>query len=270
VVPIIAVPYMGETGRRLSQEAGVSWIDLSGNAWIDAPGRHVRIEGRPNRFAARGRPANVFAPTSSKLVRVLLMEPHRAFSQPELADASGVDKGRVSRLVRRLEAMSLVERVDRKVRVKDPFLMLDAWREAYDFDRHHITRGVVGGRDADEVMRRVAKTLKEWSVRYAVTGLAGAWLIRRFAMFRTVTVLLREPVDPELLADLRFQEEPRGANVWLAVPSDDGPFMGQRTLDGISCAHALQVYLDLKAQPERAAEAAADLRPHLFPASPRG
>jgi predicted transcriptional regulator len=198
------------------------------------------------------------------------MEPHRAFSQPELADASGVDKGRVSRLVRRLEAMSLVERVDRKVRVKDPFLMLDAWREAYDFDHHHITRGVVGGRDADEVMRRVAKTLKEWSVRYAVTGLAGAWLIRRFAMFRTVTVLLREPVDPELLADLRFQEEPRGANVWLAVPSDDGPFMGQRTLDGISCAHALQVYLDLKAQPERAAEAAADLRPHLFPASPRG
>jgi hypothetical protein len=46
--------------------------------------------------------------------------------------------------------------------------------------------------------------------------------------------------------------------------------MGQRTLDGIACAHPLQVYLDLKAQPERASDAAADLRPHLFPARKRG
>jgi MarR family/Transcriptional regulator, AbiEi antitoxin, Type IV TA system len=270
VVPIVAVPYMGETGRRLSQEAGVSWIDLSGNAWIDAPGRHVRIEGRPNRFAVRGRPANVFAPTSSKVVRVLLMEPQRAFTQSELADASGVDKGRVSRLVRRLEAMSLVELHERRIRIVDPVLTVDAWREAYDFGRHHITKGIVGGRSADDVLRRVAKTLRQRRIRHAATGLAGAWLVRRFAMFRTVTFLVQQPVDAELLAELRFQEEPRGANVWLAVPRDDGPFMGQRTLDGISCAHSLQVYLDLKAQPERAGDAAANLRAHLFPAVRHG
>lgn len=119
-------------------------------------------------------------------------------------------------------------------------------------------------------MRRVVKTLKQGRFDHAVTGLAGAWLIRRFAMFRMVTVLLREPVDPEVLAELRFQEEPRGANLWLAVPSDEGPFMGKRTLDGIACAHPLQVYLDLKAQPERASDAAADLRSYLFPVPKRG
>ena len=80
----------------------------------------------------------------------------------------------------------------------------------------------------------------------------------------------REPVDPELPAELRLQEEPRGTNVWLAVPSDEGPFMGQRTLNGIACAHPLQVYLDFKAQPERASDAASDLRPQLFPAPKRG
>src|SRR5438067_2453453 len=37
-VPMVAVPFMGEVGRRLCEAAEVSWIDLSGNAHIIAPG----------------------------------------------------------------------------------------------------------------------------------------------------------------------------------------------------------------------------------------
>ena len=55
-VPIVAVPFMGETGRRLCAEAGVSWVDLSGNAWIDAPGRQIRFIGHKNRFRSAGPP----------------------------------------------------------------------------------------------------------------------------------------------------------------------------------------------------------------------
>jgi hypothetical protein len=110
LVPILAVPFMGETGRRLCAEAGLSWIDLSGNGWIEAPGRRIRILGHSNRFASRGRPADVFAPRSSRVVRALLTEPDRAVTQGELVAITGVDKGRVSRLVRRLEAMGLLTR----------------------------------------------------------------------------------------------------------------------------------------------------------------
>jgi len=271
MISVVAVPFMGETGRGLCAEAGVSWIDLSGNAWIDAPGRQIHILGNRNRFASRGRPANVFAPKSSRVVRVLLMEPERAFTQAELAAASGVDRGRVSRLVRRLEAMDLVDRVDSKaVRIKDPLVALDAWREAYDFGQHRITQGIMGGRSSEEVMRRLVEALESRGSEYALTGLAGAWLLNHHAMFRIVTVLLRDPVEPALLADLRFQEGPRGVNVWLAVPDDDGPLMGRRKDSGAYCAHPLQVYLDLKAHPERAPEAAAELRRHLFPSQARG
>lgn len=108
LVPVVAVPYMGETGRRLCAEAGVSWIDLSGNAWIEAPGKQIHILGNRTRFASAGRPANVFAPRSSRLVRALLMQPRRVFSQAELVSAAGVDKGRVSRLVHRMLAMDLL------------------------------------------------------------------------------------------------------------------------------------------------------------------
>ena len=66
------------------------------------------------------------------MIRALLMEPQRAFTQADLAAASGVDKGRVSRLVRRLEAMDLVVRDGRSFRLKDPMLALDAWRDLRD------------------------------------------------------------------------------------------------------------------------------------------
>src|ERR1035437_5283585 len=58
VVPLLAVPYMGDVGRRAWQETGYSWIDLSGNASIVAPGLKVMVEGRPNLYPTRGRPAN--------------------------------------------------------------------------------------------------------------------------------------------------------------------------------------------------------------------
>ena len=37
-IPLIVVPYMGRSGMDLCKEHGVSWIDLSGNAHIKAPG----------------------------------------------------------------------------------------------------------------------------------------------------------------------------------------------------------------------------------------
>ena len=44
-VPLVAVPFMGEVGRKACEEAGVSWLDLSGNAHIIAPGIRVIVQG---------------------------------------------------------------------------------------------------------------------------------------------------------------------------------------------------------------------------------
>ena len=68
--------------------------------------------------------------------------------------------------------------------------------------------------------------------------------------------------DPsnELIEKLTFREDPRGANLWLAVPNDAGVFHGAVEKDGIRCVHPVQAYLDLKGHPERASEAAERLR----------
>ncbi len=95
---------------------------------------------------------------------------------------------------------------------------------------------------------------------YAASGLGAAWLITRFAGFRLVTAYLREQPPVALLEGLSFREEARGANVWLVIPNDEGVFHGASEQDGVRCVHPVQVYLDLGAHPERAAEAATELR----------
>ena len=68
--------------------------------------------------------------------------------------------------------------------------------------------------------------------------------------------------DPSrtVLEKLGFRSDPRGANLWLVVPNDEGAFHGSASRNGVRCVHPVQAYLDLKAQPERAAEAAERLR----------
>lgn len=272
-IPILAVPFMGETGRRLSVEAGISWLDLAGNADIRGPGLRIRVLDNP-RLATAGRPSNVFAPASSRLIRALLMSEGKAMSHGDLVERSGLDKARVSRLIPRLEAMGAIRRsVAQASRptfgAVHPGALLKAWHQAYDFSKHSSRRGFVleEGRSAESValglMRRISEAIGPGS-RHAFTGLAGAWLLAPFATHRLVTVLIDGDPSAEALQSLGFHEEDTGANVWLVRPNDPSVFVGASSALGLPVAHPIQVYLDLKAQPERAAEAAEALaKQHL-------
>jgi len=259
-IPMVVVPYMGEVGRRICKENEVSWFDLSGNAHITAPGLRVRIEGRPNRFRTRGRPPNVFAPKSARIARVLLLNPNRHFAQKDLAEEAKLGPGYTSRIVRTLEAEGLVSRSGGRVRVKNPNLLLEAWHEAYSFDRHRLLKGHIAARTSDALLRDLSSKLQEDDTEHAFTGLAAAWLWTRFAGFRIVTVYLEETPDSTLLDEIGFRETDGGDNTWLVIPNDNDVFRGATEIDGIRCASPLQVFLDLKGHPERAEEAALRLR----------
>ncbi len=264
-IPLVAVPFIGEVGRNMCKEAGVCWLDLSGNAYLAGPGLRVNIEGKPNQFKRPGRPRSLFAPKSARITRWLLVEPDRSFTQRELAKASGLDEGFTSRIVRQLEEQRLVSRNPAgAVKVADFDALLDAWREAYHFFKHHIVRGHIAARSGDEILRKVSAQMKRDKLEYAVTGLAGAWLCSGFAGFRLVVVYVAQLPGEEACQEMGFYETERGENVWLVLPNDAAVFHGITEREGITCAHPVQVYLDLKNHPERSAEAAEALRKTLL------
>lgn len=264
-IPLLAVPFMGDAGRQACERAGVSWFDFSGNAHIIGPGLRVIVDGRPNQFRTRGRPASAFAPKSSRVARYLLMQPGEAVIQREIARATGVSEGFVSRIVARLvEERYVIREEGGTLRVKDPRLMLDAWRDEYRFSKHTIIRGHVAARSGDALAHLVGDRLKARSVEHAVTGLAAAWQLTRYATFRIATFYVEAEPDSALRDELGFREDERGANLWLVVPNDKGVFQGAGERDGLRCVHPIQTYLDLKEQPERASEAAERLRADLL------
>ncbi|MGH2945153.1 MAG: type IV toxin-antitoxin system AbiEi family antitoxin [Solirubrobacteraceae bacterium] len=259
-LPVVVVPYMGAAGARAAAAEGVGWVDLSGNARLRDGDLFVRVEGRPNRYPSRGRPSSPFAPASARVTRHLLQDPERSWRQAELSKATGLDDGRVSKLVARLDELELLERDGALLRPRDPDALLDAWAADYNFDGHdivacHLT--APGG--GVELAREIADGLVEAKIPHALTGLPAAWMLDKFAQFRLLSVFVGE--DPRRVADLLgARAEPRGANVQLIGPNDRGVFVGAEDVDGVRVVAPVQAYLDLLALPERAREAAEHLR----------
>jgi hypothetical protein len=264
-LPLIVVPFMGQVGRELCDRSGMSWLDLSGNAKIVAPGLKIRVEGRPNKYSDRGRPPNMFAAKSSRIARQLLLCPKQFQTQAELARQTGLGDGYVSKIVRRLEQEQYLDANDEgAVRPRNPNLLLDAWHDTYDFNRHRIIKGHVPARSGDELLQRIVKSFSREKLEYAATALSAAWLLTNFAAFRLVTLYVPEMPSRSLLKQIEFSDEPKGANLWLVLPDDEGVFHGSKTQAGIQCVNPVQVYLDLKEQPERAKDAAIELRKKLL------
>jgi hypothetical protein len=264
-IPLIIVPYMGSVGRQLCDQANVSWLDLCGNASITAPGLRIWIEGRPNQYSERGRPPNVFAPKSSRIARQLLFQSQAFQTQADLARKTRLADGYVSKIVRRLENERYID-VNKAgaVRPYNPDLLLDAWHDAYDFEHHRLLKGHVPARTGDELLQRVVTELDHEKLDWAATGLSAAWLYTNFAAYRLATVYMSSMPTQALLKRIEFVEESKGANLWLVLPDDEGVFQGSQVRGGIRCVSALQTFLDLKGHPERAKDAATELRRSLL------
>lgn len=254
LLPVVIVPYMTPAGERAAQDAGVDWIDLSGNASIRAKGLLVAASGRPNAYRTAGRPSSPFAPRSSRIARTLLLDPARWWRQKDLAIATELDDGQVSRVVRRLRDERLLAVRGRELRPADAGHLLAAWSDDYRFDRHDVLLGHLTG-SGMTLARSLADRLQEVGVRHAFTGLPAAWALDHFAMFRLTSVFVDG--DPRTIAEtIRLRREPRGANVQLIAPDDPGVFAGASEHDGLVCVSPAQVFLDLQHLPERAHDAA--------------
>ena len=186
-------------------------------------------------------------------------------SQREIATESKIDEGFTSRIVSHLEADGLITRKDDgRVWVPNPDLLLDSWREAHNFQKNLIIKGHMAGRSNDQVLRKLSALFKKNEVRHAATGLSAAWLYTGFAGFRTVTFYMDSYDSLDILTSVGFRREQPGANIWIVIPKDEGVFQGSKEVEGIPCVHPVQVYIDLSGHPERANEAADQIRHELL------
>ncbi|GII63199.1 hypothetical protein Skr01_32840 [Sphaerisporangium krabiense] len=255
---VVVSRYLSPPVRRRLSDAGLSYIDATGNIYLSVPRPGLYLADRgadrdPWRGPGRPRGTLKGAP-AAKVVRALV-DYAKSWPIRELIDASGVSTGSVYRVIDFLETEDLVTRSSSgAVTAPDWVALLRRWSEDYGFVRNsHVTRWIAP-RGLSSLVQRASGS----PTQYAATGTLAAANWAPYAPARSAMIYTADAGQAAQLWDLRPADA--GANVMLAEPKTDVVFA--RTLvdaSGLTIAAPSQVAVDLMTGPGRSPSEAEEL-----------
>jgi hypothetical protein len=257
---IAVAPYVSTQGAALLKRAGLGYLDLSGNCYLAFDNVLIEKEGKPNRRPSRRPLKALFAPRATRVVRALLAEADRAWRLEELARSAAVSLGHAHNVVKRLEALSWVERgQQQRVHLAKPADLLEGWMDAYSYRVNAIAGYFSPERVTRKLMGDLARLAQSEGRRHAFTLHSGAALVAPNVRFPAIHCYLDG--DPEGLASsLGLRPAEGEANVYLMTPYDEGVFYAPIIKSGIPVACLPQLYVDLYHYERRGREQANHLR----------
>src|SRR5467141_2680071 len=156
--PVAASVYIGPQSARILKDNNLGYVDLSGNCYLAFDQVLIEKEGKRNVRPSTRPLRSLFAPRATRVVRVLLVEPGRAWRLEELAKAGEVSLGHSHNVVKRLEALAWVERDDsQRIRLSKPSDLLEAWCESYTYRANGITSYLAPERVTRKFMGEIAR-----------------------------------------------------------------------------------------------------------------
>jgi hypothetical protein len=214
-IPILVVaPWLSTRTQELLIREEINFIDLTGNAFINLedPALYIRAAGatRNPEPAPRGR-STVRGPKAARLIR-LLVDVCPPYGVSEVAAATGLAPGYVSRLLDALDRAALVER-SRRGRVEDADIagLLRRWTESYDVLKTNEASLFLAPSGAKEALSRLAERSDPEPV--AITG---SFAALRLAPVAAPALLIAYSNDVEVVAEeLGLLPADEGANVAL-------------------------------------------------------
>ncbi len=248
VSPLVVTRYLSPSVRDRLREAGVSFVDLTGNirVVVENPGLFIEAEGAGKNPDRKQRPArSLRGAKAGRLIRALI-DFRLAPGVRELAALAGVDAGYASRVLALLDSEALISRGSRgRIEKVDWARLLQRWAQEAPFASRGRVLSFLEPRGLSALLERLAKT----HLRYAVTGSLAATKIAPVAPARLAAVYVADGGAAAERLGLRAAEA--GANVLLVEAGDDGVFERTELKDGISYAATSQVAADLLTAPGR-------------------
>lgn len=259
--PLVVVPYLSPERLRELERAGVSGIDLSGNALVIVPGKLLVLRtGAPNKFRESYPIRDVYRGNSSVVARALLLRPR----SESLADLQRFIRERgghitlttISKSLRRLEDDVLVERRGGRARLLQPEPLLDKLATAYRPPK--VRRRVVGSTPLDRAALAVRFTTVP--ARTVLTGQSSTDCYA--VMGREERVRFYTDSSITLLGTLggEFAEGERFANLELIETDDPTAYFDVRRRGDVPFASPVQTYLELAAGDQREKKTAEQVR----------
>jgi len=258
-VPIVMAPYLSPRSREVCREEHVGYLDFMGNALIAFDSVYIEREvpGRPE--PERRVLRSLFKPKSARILRCLFEEPRQPWRTTALVLSAKVSAGLVSIVGARLRELGWAEQTERGLELTETSELLDSWVENYEPPRgeeHRCYTSLHGSALTDRL-----RTLSEADGRVALASFsAAAWLAPHVRHPGTYFYADQAGFDA-LTRVLDLSEAPKGANVTILVPEEDGVLTDAKPVaNGLMGTSPLQTYLDLVHAGDRGAEGATLLR----------
>lgn len=261
--PLIVTPELSPRIVAACKEHGIDAIDLNGRCWLRAPGLLVDRHPLPGRsFSYELEPRNIFVGKSARIVRCLLTDRDRIWTQAEIVPRTKASSGLVSRIVQHLISQGFLKKTSaREFRLRDWNGLLNEWVEADHFAKRTRTTAYAGFFGSPQ---ELAQRLQQWAgaetVPLAFTQWTAAWARHPYTETAVCSAYVERLPDAATLEQLGLRPVNEGGKLWLHVPDDEGILTETQTRSSLTLVTDAQIYLDLKRTGLRGPEAAAALR----------
>lgn len=249
---VFMAPYISPQAAEICLKDGVGYIDYAGNCYLSFGQVYIEQKGRLNPFKTKRDLTSLYSPKASRVLRVLMNNPGRAWKTQDLADEAGVSLGQIANVKKLLLDREWITRQN-GFSLIEPWKLLEEWSNAYTYRKNQVDN-FYSLKSLAEIESDFARVCNEKGIEYALTGFSGAARFAPAVRYNRAMAYMHNMPDAAALLNLKGVAS--GANVMLLEPFDEGVFYGAQEIDGIRIASPLQIYLDLKGLKGRGEEAA--------------
>lgn len=258
-IELVVSRYLTRSTRDRLAEAGLSYVDATGNLLLRADSPAVFLSDRGadrDPWRGPGRPRSTLkGEPAAKVVRALL-DMTGPWKIRDLVSRSGAATGSVYRVVEFLESEALATRDENGlIAIPDWVALLRRWSKDYEFLQTNTVTQWIAPRGLEAALEAIRRSAVG---DYAVTGSVAAATWAAYAPARSAMVYAPNP--EQVAEEWGLRATDTGANVLLARPAYDVAL--ERSIDredGLRVVAPTQVAVDLMTGPGRAPAEAEEL-----------
>lgn len=251
---IIVAPYISERSALICREAGIGYIDLSGNCFIEFAHVHIEKQNNLNTQIEKKVLKSLYYPKAERILRVLLNNPSKIWKMESLAKEADVSIGMTSKVKQKLESMEWLDSWSTGFKLIKWEELLQEWSNNYNFSKNK-SLDFYSLKSEKYIEEQLAEYCDKKNIKYAFTLFSGASKIAPHARYKRINFYLENDID-DIKELLSLKQVSSGPNVTISIPYDSGVFYSLNRNKGISVVSNIQLYLDLINFRERGEEAA--------------
>jgi hypothetical protein len=251
---IFVAPYISEKTGKMLRDSGIGFIDFAGNSYISFEGVHIQKEGKKNPFLKKRHFNSLFRLKASRILRVLLSNPNQYWKIEQLAKKAQVSNGHVYNIKEELLDREWAIVDNKGLKLNKPKSLLEEWCKEYQKEKKPYF-SFYSLLAPSEFEARTVKVCNDLNVRYALSGLSGAFQVAPFARYHRVSFYLEDKLN-EFVKTMDLKSVTSGENVTIMIPLDDGVFYDVSRIEEMSVVSPIQLYLDLSVLGDRGKETA--------------